>query len=88
MKLTKFTNKILEMTEKDYELDSKEIHVFLLYMQPCELTKELNEELYQYNMTLTTSLLTRDETYRTKLLTKKDNQDELFQVLHESYITV
>lgn len=57
-------------------------------MQPCELTKELNEELYQYNMTLTTSPLTRDETYRAKLLTKKDNQDELFQVLHESCITV
>ncbi|MDZ5609925.1 hypothetical protein U2I54_23455 [Bacillus pseudomycoides] len=88
MKLTTSTNKFLEMTEKDNELDSKEIHFFLLYMQLCELTKELNEELYQYNMTLTTSPPTRDETYRTKLLTKKDNRDELFQALHESYITV
>ncbi|WP_410985396.1 hypothetical protein [Bacillus cereus] len=87
MKLTAFTNEFLEMTEKGNELDSKEIHFFLLYMQLCELTKELDEELYQYNMPLTTSPLTRDKTYRTKLLTKKDNQDELFQALHESYIT-
>ncbi|MBY0594982.1 hypothetical protein [Bacillus bingmayongensis] len=88
MKLTAFTNKFLEMTEKDNELDSKEIHFFLLYMQLCELTKELNEELYQYNMTVTTSPLTIDEMCRTKLLTKKDNQDELFLALHESYITL
>ncbi|MBO1582752.1 hypothetical protein [Bacillus sp. XF8] len=88
MKLTTFTNKFLEMTEKDYELDSKEAHFFLLYMQFCELTTELNEEIHQYNMKLTTSPLTIDEMYRTKLLTKKDNQNELFQALHESYITV
>lgn len=87
-RLTTFTNKFLEMTEKDNELDSKEAYFFLLYMQFCELTTELNEEIHQYNMTLTTSPLTIDETYRTKLLTKKDNQDELFQALHESYITV
>lgn len=88
MKLTTFTNKFLEMAEKDNELDSKEAHFFLLYMQFCEFTSELSEEIHQYNMTLTTSPLTRDESYRTKLLIKKDTQNELFQALHESYITV
>nr|WP_240527467.1 hypothetical protein [Bacillus pseudomycoides] len=88
MKLTTFTNKFLEMTETDNELDSKETHFFLLYMQLCELITELNEEMHQYNMTLTTSPLTRNESYRTKLLTKKDTQDELFQALNESYLAV
>lgn len=88
MKLTTFTNKFLEMTETDNELDSKETHFFLLHMQLCELTTELNEEMHQYNMTLTTSPLTRNESYRTKLLTKKDTKDELFQALNESYLAV
>ncbi|MDM5152519.1 hypothetical protein QUF88_00305 [Bacillus sp. DX1.1] len=88
MKLTTFTNKFLEMTEKDNELDPKEAHFFLLYIQLCELTTELSEEIRQYNMTLTTSPLTRDVSYRTKLLIKKDTQHELFEALNESYLAI
>ncbi|MEK4659724.1 hypothetical protein MHH71_27700 [Bacillus sp. FSL H8-0534] len=88
MKLTTFTTKFLEMTEIDNELDSKETHFFLLYVQLWEPTTELNEEMHQYNMTLTTSPLTRNESYRTKQMNKKDTQDKLFQVLNESNLAV
>ncbi|MDZ4417126.1 hypothetical protein ORL59_26560 [Bacillus cereus] len=88
MKLTRYTDKFVELNYKTSQLNENESQFYVLFLQISEITTESIKEITKYNMTLTSPFLSVDNNGRNELVNKKQDHEVLFNKLSVLYKTI